>query len=416
MAIFLVDVASGVRKQITFPGNSGEGDILVMPSPDGSMVAFVREEKVTDIWLTAVAGGPPRRLTRLTRWRDGVLGLDWMPGGRELVFSLVRNGMARLYTISVDGSEKDPLPLEGVDLEAGYPIVERGVSPHSERIAFETWAEDRNIWRWDRTGRRASERPLVQSLSVEDCPSFSPSGNWIAYRSNRSGLSQLWVADLDGTAPLQLTHMTEPAGYNPSWSPDGNWIAFDAGPATHHDVYVVAAGGGEPQWIARGANARWSRDSRWVYFNLEAIWKKPLEGGNPVLVVPPPVYEMEESMDGQRLYYTKSWDRLGLWTRPVAGGAETQVSAEVRSSSWAIGRSGLFYIRFNRSSSPVIFQDLSTGGITRLGEIHGNVGCPRATISPDENSIVYCKSDSELADLMMVDGVDGRRRRFWGLR
>jgi len=38
-------------------------------------------------------------------------------------------------------------------------------------------------------------------------------------------LSQIWVADADGTHPLQLTR-GEKSSTSPAWSPDGQWIAF----------------------------------------------------------------------------------------------------------------------------------------------------------------------------------------------
>ena len=62
--------------------------------------------------------------------------------------------------------------------------------------------------------------------SCED-PQWSPSGQWLAFVSNRSGKKNLWAIRPQGGEARQLTDVaTGVASYK--WSPDGRWLAFTA--------------------------------------------------------------------------------------------------------------------------------------------------------------------------------------------
>jgi dipeptidyl aminopeptidase/acylaminoacyl peptidase len=72
------------------------------------------------------------------------------------------------------------------------------------------------------TGERTQ---LVQGTQ----PILSPDGKQIAYLSNQSGASQVWVIDADGTNARQVTHAEGSfTGKNLCWSPDSSQIAYTA--------------------------------------------------------------------------------------------------------------------------------------------------------------------------------------------
>jgi len=90
-------------------------------SPDGSRVAFVattlseeKDEYLSQIWLTATNGGPPRRFTAGPK-RDTEP--RWSPDGQRLAFVSEREAKKKgqLYLIRVDGGE----PVKLTDLKAG---------------------------------------------------------------------------------------------------------------------------------------------------------------------------------------------------------------------------------------------------------------------------------------------------------
>ena len=92
-------------------------------SPDGRLVAFTvtltdleQNETDSDLWLVAIAGGTPKRLT------SGP-GADhsprWSPDGKKLAFISDRSGVENLHIIRIDGGEAHQLTKSETDL--GHP-------------------------------------------------------------------------------------------------------------------------------------------------------------------------------------------------------------------------------------------------------------------------------------------------------
>ena len=115
-----------------------------------------------------------------------------------------------------------------------------------------------------------SQRSLTR-LTFEDGlqigASWSPDGRFIAYSSDRGGKFDIWVQQVSGGDPVQIT---KGPGHHwqPDWSPDGKYIAYrseegDGG------IYVVPAlwGAGLERKIAPfGYYPRWSPNSVQVLF------------------------------------------------------------------------------------------------------------------------------------------------------
>jgi len=66
---------------------------------------------------------------------------------------------------------------------------------------------------------------LTSDPASEIQPNFSPSGDKVAYASNRSGNWDIWVIGVDGTNPVCLTNGNS-NDIHPSWSPDGKYIVY----------------------------------------------------------------------------------------------------------------------------------------------------------------------------------------------
>jgi DNA-binding winged helix-turn-helix (wHTH) protein len=194
-------------------------------------------------------------------------------------------------------------------------------------------------------------RTIISGPGGNAAPQISPDGKRIAFMSDRSGPWQIWVSELDGSNPAQLS-FTASAG-TPRWSPDGRNIAFDAPSDEGTSIYLVAADGSQPaRRLVRGLVPSFSRDGKWIYYASDTdgnfhVWKLPLTGGSPVQMTFNEGFAALESGDGY-LYYSKSpQSNPAICRVPVAGGEESCSLAHLRPrtwSSWAVTRDGILFV------------------------------------------------------------------------
>ena len=91
-----------------------------------------------------------------------------------------------------------------------------------------------------------SVTPFLVGPSVETLPAWSPTGNLIAYVSDIAGNDDVWMTDLTGANPINLTKGHPGVDTFPAWAPDGQHVAF----------YSDRDGGGIYAMTPLGANVR----------------------------------------------------------------------------------------------------------------------------------------------------------------
>jgi Tol biopolymer transport system component len=363
--------------------------------------------------------GEPRKIT------DSELDATfpaWLPDGKAILFSAGRNGLWRL---DLDG-ESRPVRIPFVGEDGLMAAVSRPQSGRPSRLVYVRSFEDANIWRVStaKAGMPASALPAVAISSTrrEWMPNLSPDGRRVVFGSDRSGESEIWVSDLDGSNALKLTSMHgAPATGHPSWSPDGEWIVFHS----NRELYLVAAGGGNAKNLtndpAGDSFPSFSRDGKWIYFSSNRggdrqIWKIPASGGKAVRVTASIGYRPIESPDGAYLYYVEAILTPGsIWRVPSSGGGPpVRLVSGVILGNYAVLDGGIYYIDrpsgdggiylIDRPSPQTRLQyfDFSTRKSTTVVGNLGDVDLP-LTASQDGRIILYPRRDSSLDDLMLVE-------------
>jgi Tol biopolymer transport system component len=81
-------------------------------------------------------------------------------------------------------------------------------------------------------------------------PAWSPDGQKIIFACERSGNSEIFVMNADGSGQRSLTR--NPAfDADPAWSPDGRSIAFRSTRDGNTDIYIMNADGSGQRNLTR---------------------------------------------------------------------------------------------------------------------------------------------------------------------
>jgi len=209
-------------------------------SPDGSQIvtgicsvmdrSAAEAGRECDIWRYDIARATWNRLTS-----DGNNGnAIWSPDGKRIAYWSNRTGPFNVFVISSDGSgEPHQLTYDKV----GWPCP-TSWSPDGNLIAVFAQLSTNNYVRF--VPLDASRRAISYLTTPFSglMPAFSPDGHWLAYSSDRSGESEIYIRAVDGEGPP--LKVSEGGGAAPRWRPDGKEL-FYSGPKAMMAVDVTAA-------------------------------------------------------------------------------------------------------------------------------------------------------------------------------
>lgn len=188
-------------------------------SPDGSMIAArAYTPDGWDIWVKQLETGPFTRLTfgEAEEWMP-----VWEPRGRTVTFLSDRNGNFDVWSRRVDVTGEAELIL---DIAADIQGFEW--SPDGQVLLLSTRSGDGDILMF-RPGTDTVPSPLLTGAYQESAPAVSPDGRWIAYSSNESGRSEIYVRPFpdagSGRWPVSID-----GGRYPRWAHSGRELVFES--------------------------------------------------------------------------------------------------------------------------------------------------------------------------------------------
>ena len=188
----------------------------------------------------------------------------------------------------------------------------RQPSMSDQHIAF-VYGSD--IWVCDINGNNV--RRITSTPATESNPHFSPDGNWIAFSSNRSGNTAIYLVSKEGGIPKRLTWHPS-ASFVRAWSPDGKHILYassrQSAPTGVNHLWTVPVDGGpsnklSSQW---GYDGSYSSDGNKLVIDKMSRWDTEFRayrgGQNTPLIILDPSDQSEELLPNQ-----KTTDIQPLW-------------------------------------------------------------------------------------------------------
>ncbi|MDX1436113.1 MAG: hypothetical protein R3335_04840 [Anaerolineales bacterium] len=186
----------------------------------GVWVLSMREGQDIHLFAYHPATTPITRLTA-GAWQD--ISPAVSPDGAYIAFASNRSGQWDLYTFEFETGITERI-TDTPEYEA-YPSW----SPDGLWLAYESFA-DQNLEIYVRPV--AGDQPairLTNNDTADFAPAWSPVGRQIAFVSDRSGDSEIWVANLDRPGEDQFVNVSRDTAATdlfPAWSPGGERLAW----------------------------------------------------------------------------------------------------------------------------------------------------------------------------------------------
>ena len=217
-------------------------------SPDGSRLALVQYEGVRSMVVVYDRGR--RNLSTLTPEPGRFSGVVWSPDGKRIAFGRMLAQRPALSVKNADGSGE----IQALTPDDNDAQLASSWSPDGRTIAYTVnYAADRSatrrlltsdIWLAPANGPRSSA-PWFETPFREGAPTFSPDGKWVAYVSDSTGMSEIYVRPYPGPgAPIKIS--TE-GGVEAVWSRGGRELLYRGVPKAERFFSVEFQGtGGSP--------------------------------------------------------------------------------------------------------------------------------------------------------------------------
>jgi Tol biopolymer transport system component/DNA-binding winged helix-turn-helix (wHTH) protein len=332
----------------------------------------------------------------------------WGAGDQSLIIS----------RFLAEGPELDKIRMADKSLER-IPIAVNGLwastSPDGKKLAFSSLLVQSNIWRRDLLRPDAPPVQMYPSTMQQNEAQYSPDGHHVAFDSTRSGLWSVWMADLDGSNLVQISH-ERTAGF-PRWSPDSQKIVFQVEDRDGSvSVYITNISDRVPRRLPipfhRATFPEWSRDGKWIYFRTfessrQQIYRSPAQGGEPTLIATADTIDQPvESSDGKTLYFRPTSGNIPLYMlaldRPGAAPQPVPNMPGIYSNQqWTVGPAGIY---FTSQSAPrtVCFYDFATRKTREVFKADHDFS-DGMSVSPDGGYLLYTQMDESNSDIMLVN-------------
>jgi eukaryotic-like serine/threonine-protein kinase len=189
-------------------------------SPDGQRVALQLDTGTNDVWVLDLARGIR---TRLTFGPVSNSSPAWSADGKWIAYSSERGGRNHLYRKPSDGSGAEEVLLD--DDQVVVPSSWSGDGRYLLYSRGPIHATGEEIWALPLDGDRKPFQVVPHGANAFAREgALSPDGQWLAYASNESGQSEVYVVPFRGGQGKW--QVSQNGGNGPLWSKDGKTLYF----------------------------------------------------------------------------------------------------------------------------------------------------------------------------------------------
>jgi Tol biopolymer transport system component/DNA-binding winged helix-turn-helix (wHTH) protein len=414
-SVFLLAPEDGEKRRLTSPPPGWLDDRTPAFSPDGRQLALVRQRNyaANELFVLSLSrdGHPDREPVQVT-FSKGYIGAPaWSSDGAQIIFPWYggesNSWLWRLH-----------LPAGGTPERLAFlgdHSFDPAIARRQGNLVYSRSLGGANTWQLElpvRGGKAGPPTRVLSSTRLDFNAQYSPDGRRITFHSTRSGWSEIWICDRDGSNARQLTFLQATGTGSPRWSPDGSRIVFDSNVEGQFQLYTIGPDGGKPRRLttipADNGVGSWSRDGKSIYFTSNRsgewqVWKMPAQGGSAVSITRHGGVAAFESPDARFVYYSKGRNETSLWRVPVGGGEEQQVLESIWWLNFVVVPNGIFFRSGHPDGPwPIQFFSFQTGATKVVAPIQGSPS-PGLSVSSDGRCVLYSQSEQLSSELMLVE-------------
>jgi eukaryotic-like serine/threonine-protein kinase len=206
------DRAGTVGGPIALPPGSWK---VLRLSPDGHRAGVANG---TDIWIVDLARGMP---TRFAPTMSTETSLAWSPDGSLLAFVSNETGRSEIVVGNADGAGS---PERIPTTDAQFKYIDDW-SPDGKFLVFQVVdpSTKGDLWLLPMSGDRKPV-PYLATTYAENNARVSPDGRWMAYASDESGDSEVYVQSFP--TPGHKVRVSSGGGFFPHWSSGGKELLY----------------------------------------------------------------------------------------------------------------------------------------------------------------------------------------------
>jgi len=205
-----------IKSLISWVAEAGEGYTGARFSPNGTMIAYsLTKDGQRNIWTKQVPDGKSNPITD-GKWN--YFNPIWSPDGQRIAFVSNRDNQTAIWAMPFSGGELTPIKAMESDVNLLH---------WSKNGATIYYQQGFNLFALDIASRQIIRLTNFDSTNQAQFFNISPNEDRIAYASGPNERLHIFVMDINGGQPVQITN-DEASDEYPFWLPDGERIIYSS--------------------------------------------------------------------------------------------------------------------------------------------------------------------------------------------
>lgn len=295
----------------------------IIPMWIGDEIFFISDRDMTmNLFVYNTLTGKTEKVTDFTDYDIKFPSSD----GKSIVFE--KGGYLYVFDPKTRTSRKINVTLNGDNIyarserkEVGKNLTGASMSPDGKRLALTARGEVFDVPVKSGVTKNITRTPGANERGA----SWSPDGKYVAYISDRSGETEIWIQDMNNSEPVQLTKNNDTYIRSLQWSPDSKKILYTD--RKNRVVEVDAQNGGKKTIIQNPEkefyDVTYSPDGKWLTYtrpaanDMSVVYVYNLESGKEIPVTEK-WYDSSNptfSTDGKYLIFSSARDFNPIYSR-----------------------------------------------------------------------------------------------------